>query len=69
MDKETEHFKTIWFFNTMHVLKNVKNMVYEKLAHNFKTLNIFIYKNMPKSDIHPTWFKQTPIYVMVNHFV
>ena len=38
-------------------------MVYEKLEklHNFQNVNI--YKYMPKSDIHPTWFKEAPVLV------
>ncbi len=38
-------------------------MVYEKQEkhHNTQNVNIYIYKNMPKSDIHPTWSKDTPV--------
>ena len=38
-------------------------MVYEKQEklHNTQNDNIYIYKNMPKSDIHPTWSKDTPV--------
>ena len=38
-------------------------MVYEKQEklHNTQNVNIYIYKNMPKSDIHPTWSKNTPV--------
>jgi large subunit ribosomal protein L31 len=38
-------------------------MGYEKLEklHNSQNVKFYLYKNMPKSDIHPTWFKETPI--------
>jgi large subunit ribosomal protein L31 len=38
-------------------------MVYEKQEklHSTQNVNIYIYKNMPKSDIHPTWSKNTPV--------
>ena len=38
-------------------------MAYEKpeKRHNFQNVNI--YKHMPKSDIHPKWFKETPVLV------
>jgi hypothetical protein len=49
-------------------------MVYEKREklHNFqnvKLLYLFTEKNMPKSDIHPKWFKEHQSYLMVNAFV
>jgi large subunit ribosomal protein L31 len=36
-------------------------MVYEKQEKLHNTQNVKFYKNMPKSNIHPTWFKNTPI--------
>ena len=36
-------------------------MVYEKQEKHHNIQNVKIYKNMPKSDIHPKWFKNTPI--------
>ena len=40
-------------------------MVYEKQEkhHNIQNVKFYkkSYRNMPKSDIHPTWFKDTPI--------
>ena len=38
-------------------------MVYEKLEklHNFQNVNINIL--MPKSNLHPEWFKETPVLV------
>ena len=36
-------------------------MVYEKQEKLHNIQNVKFYKNMPKSDIHPKWFKDTPI--------
>lgn len=36
-------------------------MVYEKQEKHLNIQNVKIYKIMPKSEIHPTWFKETPI--------
>ena len=36
-------------------------MVYEKQEKHHNIQNVKFYRNMPKSDIHPTWFKDTPI--------
>lgn len=36
-------------------------MVYEKHEKLHNTQNVNFYKNMPKSDIHPTWFDNTPV--------
>ena len=38
-------------------------MVYEKLEklHNIQNVKTFILKNMPKSNIHPTWYLNTPV--------
>ena len=36
-------------------------MVYEKHEKLHNIQNVKLYKNMPKSDIHPTWFENTPI--------
>ena len=36
-------------------------MVYEKQEKLHNIQNVKFYKNMPKSNIHPTWFKDTPI--------
>lgn len=36
-------------------------MVYEKREKLHNTQNVNFYKNMPKSDIHPTWFNNTPV--------
>ena len=36
-------------------------MVYEKQEKHHNIQNVKFYKNMPKSDIHPTWFEDTPI--------
>jgi large subunit ribosomal protein L31 len=38
-------------------------MVYEKQEKLHNTQNVKLYRNMPKSDIHPTWFKEAPILV------
>ena len=36
-------------------------MVYEKQEKLHNIQNVKFYKNMPKSDIHPKWFENTPI--------
>ena len=36
-------------------------MDYEKLEKLHNIQNVKFYKNMPKSDIHPQWSKETPI--------
>ena len=36
-------------------------MVYEKHEKLHNTQNVNFYNNMPKSDIHPTWFDNTPL--------
>lgn len=38
-------------------------MVYVKLEkrHNIQNVNYILFYTMPKSDIHPTWSKQTPV--------
>jgi large subunit ribosomal protein L31 len=36
-------------------------MVYEKQEKLHNIQNVKSYKNMPKSDIHPTWFENTPV--------
>ena len=38
-------------------------MVYEKQEKPHNTQNVNFYKicHMPKSDIHPTWFENTPV--------
>jgi large subunit ribosomal protein L31 len=45
----------------IHGLKNVKNMVYEKQEKLHNTQNVNFIKTMPKSDIHPKWFENTPV--------
>jgi ribosomal protein L31 len=49
----------------IHELKNEKNMVYEKHEKLHNTQNVKFYLiskiNMPKSDIHPKWFENTPV--------
>jgi large subunit ribosomal protein L31 len=47
----------------MHELKKEKNMVYEKQEKllNIQNVKTFILKNMPKSNIHPTWYLNTPV--------
>lgn len=36
-------------------------MVYEKQEKHRNIQNVNLYRNMPKSDLHPNWFKDTPI--------
>ena len=36
-------------------------MVYERREKLHNTQNVNFYNNMPKSDIHPTWFDNTPL--------
>ena len=36
-------------------------MVYEKHEKHHNIQNVNFYNNMPKSDIHPTWFDNTPL--------
>ena len=36
-------------------------MVYEKQEKLHNIQNVKFYKNMPKSNIHPNWFENTPI--------
>jgi len=36
-------------------------MVYEKQEKHHNTQNVKKFRNMPKSEIHPTWFNETPI--------
>ena len=36
-------------------------MVYEKPEKLHNIQNVNFYNNMPKSDIHPTWFDNTPL--------
>lgn len=38
-------------------------MVYEKREklHNIQNVKFYFIYNMPKSEIHPTWFNETPI--------
>ena len=36
-------------------------MVYEKQEKLHNTQNVKIYYNMPKSNIHPNWFKDAPV--------
>ena len=36
-------------------------MVYEKHEKLHNIQNVNFYNNMPKSDIHPTWFDNTPV--------
>ena len=38
-------------------------MVYAKQEklHNTQNVKFYIFKNMPKSDIHPKWFQTTPV--------
>jgi len=38
-------------------------MVYAKLEKLRNIRNVKIYKDMPKSEIHPTWFKDTQVLV------
>ena len=38
-------------------------MVYEKQEKLHNIQNVKIYKNMPKSDLHPTWFEDTQVLV------
>jgi large subunit ribosomal protein L31 len=36
-------------------------MVYEKQEKHHNTQNVKKFKNMPKSEIHPTWFSNAPV--------
>jgi len=36
-------------------------MVYEKQEKHHNIQNVKIFKNMPKPEIHPTWFPSTPV--------
>ena len=36
-------------------------MVYEKQEKHHNTQNVKNFKNMPKSEIHPTWFPNAPV--------
>jgi len=36
-------------------------MVYEKQEKHHNTQNVKKFRNMPKPEIHPTWFNETPI--------
>ena len=36
-------------------------MVYERREKLHNTQNVNFYNNMPKSNIHPTWFENTPL--------
>ena len=36
-------------------------MVYEKQEKHHNTQNVKKFKNMPKSEIHPTWFPDAPV--------
>ena len=37
-------------------------MVYEKHEKHHNTQNVNNFKTMPKSEIHPEWFPNTPVY-------
>ena len=37
-------------------------MVYEKQEKHHNIQNVKKIKNMPKPEIHPTWFKETPVF-------
>ena len=47
----------------MRELKNEKNTVYEKheKPHNIQNVNHTTFKNMPKAEIHPTWYPDATV--------